>query len=434
MLDFIEQGNYAPLWYVQHEASFDPADVRNQEKAFDDCKAAVIKAVVEMAGEDKNVDVLIDTSDQTKPGGAFISRMVNWIRTFVAGGKYGNTRDDLVICASLSLGNVMRREVHSTVLLSPPYNIAQLLSSEVLLSPSTDIKLKHGVIGLLKHLSQSSSNSPTNRAALSRAGVIERILFSGIWDERSDAMADVVQMNAIGVVKHLCNGSLDNSFKVLLPIDVDNPPPTGLAQILSLVKRSDKVAIKSEGTRVIVNLVKSIWSSDPARRSLKYPILVNEAVVALSLLSTQREGGPLVLRAVVSPLPIEATARVPSSVAMSTTPSVCSETASPVSSPAMQHRSPQRRALDQLVLVLRNSSDGSTSPHSALPSCPVEVRVNICSLLGQLSKQPSGEHLDIVKEVTRPVLEDLSGNNQGLGRENMLGHAAKRVLDLWAQE
>lgn len=111
ILDFIEQGNYAPLWYVQHEDSFDPADVRNQEKAFDDCKAAVIKAIVEISGEDKNVDVLIDASDQTKPGGAFVSRMVNWIRAFVASGQYGNARDDLVICATLTLGNVTRRGI-----------------------------------------------------------------------------------------------------------------------------------------------------------------------------------------------------------------------------------------------------------------------------------------------------------------------------------
>lgn len=102
---------------------------------------------------------------------------------------------------------------------------------------------------------------------------------------------------------------------------------TGLSQLLALIKRSDTVAIKSEGTRVIVNLIKSLWSSDPTieqrsaeenqtrqqkreraiqalvtipcidalaaliGRSTKYPILINEAIVALSLLSTHRDGG-----------------------------------------------------------------------------------------------------------------------------------------------
>ena len=240
-------------------------------------------------------------------------------------------------------------EFHATLLLSPPHNIAQLLSSESLLSPATDVKLKHGVIGLLKHLSQSSAQSVLNRTALSNAGIIERIAASGVWDDRGDVMADIVQVNAIGVVKHLCSNSsrsglltqrfpfltmhstqVDNSFAVIFPSDGATAAATGLSQLLALVKRSDTVAIKSEGTRVIVNLTKSLWSSDPAieqrnaeenqtrqqkreraiqalvtppcidalaalaGRSVKYPILINEAIVALSLLSTHRDGGKFI--------------------------------------------------------------------------------------------------------------------------------------------
>lgn len=103
-------------------------------------------------------------------------------------------------------------EFHATLLLSPPHNIAQLLSSEPLLSPTTDVKLKHGVIGLLKHLSQASLQSVLNRTALSNASIIERIIASGVWDDRGDVMADIVQVNAIGVVKHLCNNSSRSSL------------------------------------------------------------------------------------------------------------------------------------------------------------------------------------------------------------------------------
>lgn len=471
MLDFIEHGSYAPLWYVQHEASFSMADVRNQEKAFDDCKAAVIKAVVEMSGEDKNIDVLLDQSDPTNQGGSYVSRLVNWIRNFVLGGMHGNARDDLVICATLSLGNLVRREPQSTLLLLPPHNIAQLLSSEVLLSQSTDIKLKHGAIGLLKHLSQASCNCPPNRVALNIAKVVERVLSSGVLDERSDAMADVVQVNAIGIVKHLCNGSLDNSLKVILPAETDYPPPTGLSQVLSLIKRSDKVAVKSEGTRIIVNLVKSLWSSEPPKeyqnveeihirqqkrdkaitallspscvealtallgRSLKYPVLVNEAVVALSLLSTHRDGGALVLRAIVSPLPAEVTPSIPNSMAIPATPSTSSEVESPnILSLGARHRPQQIRALDHLVSILRNSSknDDTQGLRLAAASYPNEVRTNVCSLFGQVTKHTSGEDVDTIQEGVKPVLEELSRHSQGLGRESMLGNAAKKVLDMWA--
>lgn len=102
--------------------------------------------------------------------------------------------------------------------------------------------------------------------------------------------------------------------------------------ILALVRRSDSIPVKSEGTRVLVNAVKSLWSGDivPSSpitpsvngtttgaaeekqrrrqkamkyiltpecasalanlvgRSAKYPLLVNEGVVALSLMATQK--------------------------------------------------------------------------------------------------------------------------------------------------
>ena len=103
----------------------------------------------------------------------------------------------------------------------------------------------------------------------------------------------------------------------MLP-DEDGSP---LRQILALVRRSDSIAVKSEGTRVLVYATKSLWSTDPktldeerarkrdaamkalvtepcvsalARlvgRSKRYPTLVNEGVVALSLISTHPSGG-----------------------------------------------------------------------------------------------------------------------------------------------
>lgn len=115
---------------------------------------------------------------------------------------------------------------------------------------------------------------------------------------------------------------VDNTFPLVLP-DQDESP---LRQILDLVRRSDSIATKSEGTRVLVNAVKSLWSTDPktldeeqaktretamevivaepyvsalARligRSKRYPTLINEGVVALSLISTHPNGGIPTLR------------------------------------------------------------------------------------------------------------------------------------------
>ena len=60
------------------------------------------------------------------------------------------------------------------------------------------------MIGLLKHLAQASTQSTVVNTALGNAGVVRRISESGIWDEKTDAMAEIVQLGAIGVVKHMC--------------------------------------------------------------------------------------------------------------------------------------------------------------------------------------------------------------------------------------
>jgi len=114
MLDFIQKGDHHPLWY---EEGTDEAERKRREKSFSICKGAVIKAVVEVAGEEMNEDVLWDDCEEN-PGGEFVCKMVEWIKAYVAqkeqrkgdGGDVNDQdRDDLVICASLSLGNLSRR-------------------------------------------------------------------------------------------------------------------------------------------------------------------------------------------------------------------------------------------------------------------------------------------------------------------------------------
>ena len=83
--------------------------------------------------------------------------------------------------------------------MKPPISLAPDLAA--LLEPETDIKVKHGVIGLLKHLAQSQGC----RAALGEAGIIQRLGSSQIWSDRAD-MVEIVQVAAIGVAKHMCSG------------------------------------------------------------------------------------------------------------------------------------------------------------------------------------------------------------------------------------
>lgn len=92
-------------------------------------------------------------------------------------------------------------------LLSPPYSLAPALASLHFLSPSTDLKLKHGILGLLKHLAQFAKLSPIIPKSLGEVNIIQKLSSSGIWDQETDAIANIIQLNAIGVAKHLCNSN-----------------------------------------------------------------------------------------------------------------------------------------------------------------------------------------------------------------------------------
>ncbi|KAJ7905442.1 hypothetical protein B0H14DRAFT_3078909 [Mycena olivaceomarginata] len=487
ILDFIEKGDYPPFW----QTALPEADRKRRERVFDNCKAALIKSVVEVAGEERNEDVLWDDCED-KPGGEFVCRMVHLIKQYVSDMDQSTSgvevtkdslagRDDLAICASLSLGNLARRgdasfdsEQKKTRRSScrPRTSLASFLTSPHLLSPSTDIKVKHGVIGLLKHLAQSCAQSAIIHDALLRAEVVKHVSRSGVWDEKTDEMADIVQVGAIGC--------LENTFALVLPTTgEDSAQPTGISLIMALVKRTKSTPVRSEGTRVLVNVIKSLWSNDPAAsptnaamtatlqginsadvlaenqrkrhesmqvvltpecalalaslvgRSAKYPLLVNEGVVALSLMSTLKAGGPLALTAILTPIPFDSPAAEPPSAPPSASSELTSgsDVSSPVvTTPSTRGRLPiPRNALDMLIAVLRNVDNPV--------NFQMEVRVNVCSFFAQLTRHTSGPELLRVKDSVRPVVEHVSENLQNAsnkGEQEMLVKATKKLLDLWA--
>ncbi|OCH95510.1 hypothetical protein OBBRIDRAFT_873797 [Obba rivulosa] len=425
MLTFVERGDYALYW--SHESQNERAA---KEKGLNICKAAVIKATVEVAGDEKNTDILWDDSEEERPGGKFVSTMVQWIRTHKAIKE--TNRDDLLICATLSLGNLVRRDAHSTAIVRPPITLSPDLAA--ILEPDTDIKVTHGVVALLKHLAQSASN----RAALGEAGIIQKLASSGVWGEKAD-MAETVQVSAIGIAKHMCNGNVDNAFALILSSETASG--SAMDQILALVRRSDSIAVKSEGTRVLVNVIKTLWSNDAGStdeerakrrqnamdavatvscasalaqlvgRSKKYPILINEGVVSLTLLSTHSAGGTLVLDSIMNPLPIEAV-RSSQSVPVSAVASEGSPTVYP------------RCAFDMLVYVLKNADN----------NVPVEVRANVCALLSQLGRKGSvvqdrAVDLQKLKDGTRELLESVARETDSNAK--VLAGAAQRALETW---
>lgn len=117
-----------------------------------------------------------------------------------------------------------KTEAHSNAIVKPPISLVPDLVQ--VLQPEVDIKVKHGIVGLLKHLAQSSHN----RAPLGEAGVITKLAQSQIWGEKAD-MAEVVQVSAIGIVKHLCHG---NGTPLMATLVTGSRAKSSVAQLTTL--------------------------------------------------------------------------------------------------------------------------------------------------------------------------------------------------------
>jgi len=114
--------------------------------------------------------------------------------------------------------------------------------------------------------------------------------------------------------------SVVNCISLVSKEESQRSEESALEQIMGLAQRADTVTIKSEGTRVLANAIKTLSADLPSPdqrrkaaakavvtpananalaaligRSKKYPMLINEAVVALSFLTAQEHGGELPL-------------------------------------------------------------------------------------------------------------------------------------------
>jgi hypothetical protein len=84
-----------------------------------------------------------------------------------------------------------------------------------------------------------------------------------------------------------------------------------------------------------------------------------------------------------------------------------------------------RHALDMLVFVLRNVDNPANYPQ--------EVRMNVCSLLLQLTKHSGEDDVTKVKEAMHSTLEKLTNRLQSAtGKDEMLRNSIQKVLSAWA--
>jgi len=119
--------------------------------------------------------------------------------------------------------------------------------------------------------------------------------------------------------------------------------------------------------------------------------------------------GVIVLDAIMSPLPAEVT-QGPSPLSPN---GPTSDEASPVVGPA--------RAIETLVSLFKRSGT----------RCPSEVKANVCTLLGQLGRKggrTSRERKTDVEKLKDATKDVVVKHSQG---DDILGKAAKNVLEAW---
>ena len=148
-----------------------------------------------------------------------------------------------------------------------------------------------------------------NKTILGDAGVIDKLIGIQPWSEDRDLVGSV-QGGAIGVIKNLCRDSGEPRDMASLTGSVANSQrfmdnKAGFQALSALMKRTDDQPIRFEATRIFVNVIRSICKDSQVDRDLlkragsgevvgylcemlrsggQMPVLVNEGVIALTLL------------------------------------------------------------------------------------------------------------------------------------------------------
>ncbi|TIB16116.1 hypothetical protein E3P92_01417 [Wallemia ichthyophaga] len=263
-------------------ASADQSSVEEWSKIYEECKAAVGKCVVGIASEDQLMSFFFDNGRAP-----FVQRMLRWLESDL---------QRLNISGTLAIGNLARSEENSIIAVKQFKIIPRLVQ----LLRDDDVKVSHASMCLLKNLSLPASNKDEigDSGAMEAAQKFLSLSFSHVQP---------LQFATVGFYKHLfCN-----------TLTIVNHEPSILDSVLVLISKSDDAGVKSEGTRILVHGIKSCWisagekaqyarskfTSHPVAKALvellcnyrRYQILINEAVMGLTLLASERKGADYIL-------------------------------------------------------------------------------------------------------------------------------------------
>ncbi|KAF9438965.1 hypothetical protein BGZ76_002258 [Entomortierella beljakovae] len=349
---------------------------KEDDKKFGEIKASILEVAVSTTLSDENMEPIFNDKE-------VMSRFLLWLQL--------EEREDLQRCAAHCIGNVARSDLHCTRLVHEFHATEPLIH---VVRKAKDLKAVHAASGLLQNLALPDKN----KEILGDAGVIQ-----ACFPLLKKDNAVPLQANVVGIFKRLCRNSSNNTVRVISgrepfetlssPSESEGEIETPLSTLVDLIRRTDEFPIKSEGTRILCSLIKTVWGNESMKgfgvasvttlqqtlnkddvvlqisamtRNPKYVVLQNEGIIALTLLVTSpTQEKNAVLESLVS-------------VATDPLPETNVQTLEEESS----EQTPKTLTLLETLISLLKNQDGK---------CPDEIRANICVFLRNAINSASRE-------------------------------------------
>jgi len=237
-------------------------DDEEDETSFHDLKKSTCKSVISVTTNDVCMNSMLNESKQYK-------RFVNWMIDNIDDSS--PEMEEIKSTGAYCLGNLARSDesciklVQDLKIMDP---IMKLLRTKVKVfdqggQPSREtIKVLHALVGTLKNLCLAVEN----RSIIGETGLIELIspLLTNIF-------AQPIHYLCVGIIKNLCGLCEINAVRFMIGKkpdetsivkEIENPESIPYTHLITLIARSNSendTHVRNEGSRVIVNLVKSLW-------------------------------------------------------------------------------------------------------------------------------------------------------------------------------
>ncbi|KAI9228427.1 MAG: armadillo-type protein [Piptocephalis tieghemiana] len=192
----------------------------------------------------------------------------------------------LAMTAAHGIGNLVRKESHCIELLESQDDLADpagiIIQRLKEASEVQDLRLEHALAGLVKNLSIPRQN----KQLLGERGAIHAL------EPLLDRSILPLVMVSVGTMKHLTQGNVDNAA---LMVKAEGEGPSPLQHLLATLEKNDDPGVKSEGGRVVVNMVRLLSTPHPEGDHDQGRISASDSFAAYTSLKLALDGNSSIL-------------------------------------------------------------------------------------------------------------------------------------------